>query len=323
MPDLSSTATRTQQIAFIDTHTGGEPTRIIWELPEVLQGRTLPEKLHDFRQRFDHYRRAIVCEPRGSDVMVGALVTDPIQDGSTAGVIFFNNVGYLGMCGHGSIGVAVALQHAQRIGTGRLRLDTPVGTVELELHDQHHVSVHNVPSYRYLKQVEVVLDDQLSVHGDVAWGGNWFFICEDHELDVHLDNVQALTDRAWQIRHRLKELNITGENGAEIDHIELLGAPSDPRHADGKNFVLCPGGAYDRSPCGTGTSAKIACLAADNALAPGQVYRQESIVGSRFDVSYSRLDNQQIQPVIRGSAFVNAEGRIILDPQDLFGLGIG
>ncbi len=312
----------TERIPFIDTHTGGEPTRVVLQSPKSLGGGDVLSRLSTFQDQFDDYRRAIVCEPRGSEVMVGALLTDPVSSESVSSVIFFNNVGYLGMCGHGAIGVAIALRHLGKISDGIYRLDTPVGPVQLDMPRDGKVSLQNVPSYRYRKRIPVRLPDGQTVHGDIAWGGNWFFICDDHQRKVELSQRRVLENLTLQIRDQLRSSGVTGRNGEEIDHIELIGPASDPKLACSKNFVLCPGAVYDRSPCGTGTSAKIACLAADGKLAPGVAYRQESIVGSIFEASYQVLEDGKILPTIAGTAHVSAEGNLILDSNDPFSLGI-
>lgn len=277
-------------------------------------------QLERFRREHDHLRSAVVCEPRGSDVLVGALLCEPHDASCTAGVIFFNNVGYLGMCGHGMIGFIASLAHLDRIGVGRHRIETPAGIVEAELHADGSVTVHNVPAYRARKDVAVDVPGHGRVVGDVAWGGNWFFLVSDHGLDLQLANIEALTDFSWCVRQALESAGVTGDKSAPIDHIELF-APSATAGVDSRNFVLCPGKAYDRSPCGTGTSAKIACLAADGKLAEGDVWRQESIIGSVFEASWRR-DGERILPSIRGRAYVNAQAMLLLDENDPFVWGI-
>jgi 4-hydroxyproline epimerase len=280
----------------------------------------LTEKLAVLRDRHDTFRSAVVNEPRGSDVMVGAILCEPTDAACAAGVIFFNNVGYLGMCGHGTIGVAVALAHLGKITLGSHKLETPVGVVSITLDDPNHVALDNVPSCRTAKAVAVDVPGFGRYKGDVAWGGNWFFLVQDHGETLDLAHVERLTEVTWRIRQALTAQGITGTGGAEIDHIELFGPPSVPG-ADSKNFVLCPGKAYDRSPCGTGTSAKLACLVADGKLGPGQLWRQESLIGSVFEGSV-RIEQDAIIPRIRGSAYVNAETTLIIDPNDPFALGI-
>jgi len=307
-------------LRVIDSHTGGEPTRVVVSGGPDLGAGPLRERVQLFRQRHDTFRSAVVNEPRGSDALVGALLCPPTDPACAAGVIFFNNVGYIGMCGHGTIGLMVTLAHLGRLGPGAYRIETPVGVVGATLEDANHVAVENVPSYRWRAGVEVEVAGHGRVTGDVAWGGNWFFLCDDHGQQLTLANLEPLTDLAWRIRQALVRQGITGRDGAEIDHIELCG-PAPAGQADSRNFVLCPGGAYDRSPCGTGTSAKLACLAADGKLAPGRPWRQQSLVGSVFEGSY-RLVDGQVLPRIRGSAHVTAEATLILDPRDPFALGI-
>jgi 4-hydroxyproline epimerase len=311
-------------LTVIDSHTGGEPTRLVTEGGPELGRGPLSERLDIFRRDFDSVRAGIVNEPRGSDVMVGALLCEPHDPSCSAGVIFFNNVGFLGMCGHGTIGLIVSLAHLGRIAPGVHRIETPVGVVEAELHADRSVSVRNVPAYRYRQGVPLDVPGLGRIHGDIAWGGNWFFLVSDHGQQLEFANVESLTETSWAIRQALEANGITGEGGALIDHIELF-AHSDKAGIDSRNFVLCPGKAYDRSPCGTGTSAKIACLAADGALEPGAKWRQESIVGSMFEAQYERgadLAPGYVRPSIRGTAHVSAEAKLIFSDDDPFAWGI-
>jgi 4-hydroxyproline epimerase len=307
-----------KKIAIIDSHTGGEPTRLIVDGGPDLGNGPLSERLARMRDRFDHVRTGTVCEPRGSDVLVGALLCEPHAADCVAGVIFFNNVGYLGMCGHGTIGLVVSLAYMGRITAGRHRIDTPVGVVTADLHPDGSVSLENVAACRARKDVSVDVASHGTVRGDVAWGGNWFFLVEDHPFDVEPSNIPALTAFAESIMAALREQGVTGTGGAVIDHVELFAASPT---ADSRNFVLCPGKAYDRSPCGTGTSAKLACLAADGKLAEGAVWRQESIIGSVFEGSYRR-GGDAIVPTIRGMAWVGAEATLLFDDTDPFARGI-
>jgi len=306
-------------ISIIDSHTGGEPTRLVIDGGPALGKGPLRERLATLRREHDQFRSAVVCEPRGSDVLVGALLCEPHEADCAAGVIFFNNVGYLGMCGHGTIGLVVTLAHMGRISAGRHRIDTPVGVVEAELHADGSVTVDNVASYRSAHRVTVDVPGHGPVTGDVAWGGNWFFLVDGHGLALDIDNIDTLTGLASRIGAALEDAGIRGDDGAVIDHIELF-APS-RTGADSQSFVLCPGKAYDRSPCGTGTSAKLACLAADGKLAEGATWRQESIIGSVFEASY-RYRGEHLVPSIRGQAWVNAEAKLILNPADPFVWGI-
>ena len=309
-----------QRVRIIDSHTGGEPTRVVVEGGPELGGGTVAERLVRFRSEFDQIRSAVVNEPRGNDAIVGALLCEPSDPTCDAGVIFFNNVGYLNMCGHGTIGLMVTLAHIGRIRHGLCRLETVCGVVEARLNPEGSVTIRNVPSYRSATHVRVDVDGYGVVFGDIAWGGNWFFLVGDPGQRIAFERVEPLTDFAWRIRQSLEEHGITGADGGEIDHIELFGPPT-VAGADSKNFVLCPGKAYDRSPCGTGTSAKLACLYADGKLKPGQVWRQESIVGSVFEGAISLVDGQLI-PEVTGFAYVNAESDLILDERDPFCYGI-
>jgi 4-hydroxyproline epimerase len=309
-----------QRVRVVDSHTGGEPTRLVVSGGPELGRGLLSERRESLQKEHDYFRSAVVNEPRGSDVMVGGLLCDPVDKTCAAGVIFFNNVGYLGMCGHGIIGLVATLAHLKRLSTGEHRIETPVGTVSAILHDNGEVTVHNVPSYRTAAKVVLDVPGFGKVCGDVAWGGNWFFLIDGHDAEVTLANIDYLTDFTWAVRQALAAAAITGAGGHEIDHIEVFG-PSQIPGVAAKNFVLCPGKAYDRSPCGTGTSAKLACLYADGKLRENQIWKQESVVGSVFEGSITVQDGK-LYPSIKGSAFVNAEADLILDQRDPFCMGI-
>ncbi|MFD2367188.1 4-hydroxyproline epimerase [Pseudoduganella sp. GCM10020061] len=306
-------------ISIIDSHTGGEPTRLVIAGGPDLGGGPLAGRVARFRSEHDRFRSAVVCEPRGSDVLVGALLCEPFAPDCVAGIIFFNNVGYLGMCGHGMIGVVASLAFLGRIGPGRHRIDTPAGVVEALLHADGSVTIDNVPARRTQHGVQVSVDGYGTVTGDVAWGGNWFFLAHAPEgMRLDVSNAEALTAYTSAIGRALQRAGITGEGGALIDHVEIF---ANTPTADSRNFVLCPGKAYDRSPCGTGTSAKVACLAADGLLAEGAVWRQESIIGSVFEAWYRR-DGDAVLPSIRGRAWVNARAELIVQDGDPFAYGI-
>jgi len=308
-----------KRIKVIDSHTGGEPTRLVIDgFPDLGHG-SMAERRALLAQRHDDWRAAAVLEPRGSDVVVGALLCKPVDPASAAGVIFFNNTGYLGMCGHGTIGLVASLAYMGLIRPGEHRIETPVGTVTATLHGDGSVSVRNVPAWRHLHQVAVEVPGHGTVRGDVAWGGNWFFLASEHGQRVASDKLEALTAYSVALREALAAQGITGAGGAEIDHIELFA--DDDAGADSRNFVLCPGKAYDRSPCGTGTSAKIACLAADGKLAPGQIWHQASIIGSRFEASYA-VEEGQVIPTLRGRAHMSAEATLLIEEGDPFAWGI-
>jgi 4-hydroxyproline epimerase len=314
------------RVQVIDSHTAGEPTRLVLEGAPELGGGSLAARAERFARDHDDFRSAVVLEPRGSDVLVGALLTPPVSPAATAGVIFFNNVGILGMCGHGTIGVIASLAHLGRIEPGEHRLDTPVGTVRARLREDGGVEVENVAAHRSRAGVEVPLAAPVAglvrVRGDVAWGGNWFFLCHDHGLPVNPSSLPQLQALATAIRTALAAAGVRGDDGAAIDHIELV-QPLPPAAGVGaRGFVLCPGDAYDRSPCGTGTSAALACAAADGRLAPGTAWRQESVIGSSFDARYRLDDAGRVIPTIVGRAFVTAETTLLFDAADPFRLGI-
>ncbi|MBC7528816.1 MAG: proline racemase family protein [Chthonomonadaceae bacterium] len=310
-----------KRIQVVDSHTGGEPTRVVVSGAPLLKGATTAEMLHDFRTHHDDFRSAVINEPRGNDILVGALLLPPTMRTHVASIIFFNNVGYLGMCGHGMIGLVTTLAHLDMISVGTHAIETPIGSIKATLHDDGSVAVRNVPAYRHTKDVRVQVEGIGEVCGDVAWGGNWFFLVSTG-VKERMDalNVDALTSVTVRIREALSSQNITGKDGAQIDHIELF-APSEREGVHSKNFVLCPGEAYDRSPCGTGTSAKLACLYSDGKLASGEIWRQESIIGSIFEGSIE-VEEEVITPTIRGKAWLTSEATLLIDESDPFATGI-
>ncbi|MDO4636652.1 MAG: proline racemase family protein [Lautropia sp.] len=307
------------KVRVVDSHTEGEPTRLVIDGIPSLGSGSIREKLRVFRDHHDEWRRALIHEPRGHDVLVGALLCEPSRKGVTCGVIFFNNKGYLGMCGHGTIGLIASLKYMKLIDAGEHVIETPVGDVSTVLHDDGSVSVRNIRSWRYRKSVPVDVPEYGVVCGDIAWGGNWFFLVDINPERISADNIDTLKIKAEAIMSSLKKQQITGEKGALIDHVEFF---SDSDNADSRNFVLCPGHEYDRSPCGTGTSAKLACLAADEALSPGEIWIQESVIGSRFRASYEHAPHGGVIPTIKGRAWVYADSTIILNDDDPFCWGI-
>ncbi|HKO20606.1 MAG TPA: proline racemase family protein [Acidobacteriaceae bacterium] len=307
---------------IIDSHTEGEPTRVVVSGGPDLGSGPLPERLTLFRSEFDAFRSGVICEPRGSEVVVGALLLDPVKSESAAAVIFFNDVGYLGMCGHGTIGLVTTLAHQNRIRPGMHLIETPVGDVSACLHPDGRVTVANVPSYRYRANVPVEVPGFGRFSGDIAWGGNWFFLIGDHPFELTPANRRELVDAAAAVRDSLRAAGITGENGEIIDHIEFFSKPHNQANSS-RNFVLCPGASFDRSPCGTGTSAKLACLYADGAMAAGEEWRQEGILGTVFTGSFDVNGGGFILPKITGRAWVTSESTLIFNLDDPFSAGIG
>jgi 4-hydroxyproline epimerase len=308
-------------VQVVDSHTEGEPTRVVLAGAPDLGSGSLHEKLHRLRTEFDGFRTGVLCEPRGSDVVVGALLLEPESPASAAAVIFFNDVGYLGMCGHGTIGLVATLAHLGRIQPGPHQIETVVGTVSAVLHQDGSVTVANVPSFRYRANILVEVPNLGTVQGDIAWGGNWFFLVPNPPCDLFLRNRAELLSASTAVRIALLDQSITGPNGDHIDHIEFFSAPHNPANSS-RNFVLCPGAAFDRSPCGTGTSAKLACLAADGKLAPGATWRQEGMLGTVFEGSYTPATDGQIHPKIRGRAWITAESTLHFASSDPFREGI-
>ena len=316
---MSTGAWYPESMQVVDSHTEGEPTRVVvsgWPQPA---GATMVERRESLRREFDHLRRAVVLEPRGHDAVVGALLTPPVSAGAATGVIFFNDASYLGMCGHGLIGVVRTLEHLGRLRGGSVTVDTPAGTVRAELRADGAVTIENVPAYRHAADVTVEVPDVGAVRGDVAYGGNWFFLTELASPPVDAAHMDALMRTTTRIRDALRDRGVRGPGGAEIDHIELYGAPT-RAEADSKNFVLCPGSAYDRSPCGTGTSAKLAVLHARGDLALGEEWVQESITGSTFTGWLTERDGALV-PHIRGRAFITADATLRFDAGDPFRSG--
>jgi 4-hydroxyproline epimerase len=307
-------------LQVIDSHTGGEPTRVVVEGVPSLGSGDMIARRDALRQQADWVRTSLILEPRGAQWMVGAVLQEPTDPNCTAGVIFFDNAGYIGMCGHGMIGVVTTLAYMQRIEPGAHRFETPAGLVNVELDRDGSVSIENVVSYRLEKQFSIEVPECGVVTGDIAYGGNWFFSEALEQLD--LAQIEQYAQRTKRIMHALRVQGVRGNHSETIDHVQLIGPPSDRSKADARSFVLCPGGEYDRSPCGTGTSAKLACLAADGVLEPGDIWRQESILGSVFAASY-RQSEAGIVPTISGRAFVTGETTIVFDPQDPFRYGIG
>ncbi|MBO9463397.1 proline racemase family protein [Labrenzia sp. R5_0] len=305
----------------IDSHTAGEPTRVVLDGGPDLGSGTLAERAARLEAEHLDFCASVVLEPRGHDAIIGALLVPPSDPDCVAGVIYFNNLQNLGMCGHATIGLGVTLAHLGRIGPGRHKFETPVGVVEIDLIDANTVSVVNIESYRLAKDVTVEVEGIGPVTGDVAWGGNWFFLVKNSPVALTGANIRPLTDLTLKIRDALEKAGVTGKDGAWIDHIELFGPAEDPS-AQSRNFVLCPGGAYDRSPCGTGCSAKLACLAADGALAPDEDYLQESVIGSTYKISYQPGPGGGVIPTITGQAFVTSDANLIFNPADPYRAGI-
>ncbi len=305
----------------IDSHTGGEPTRVILDGgPDLGQG-PLSDRAHRLAKDHTAFYRSVLLEPRGQPAMVGALLVEPVDPECATGVIYFDADTVLGMCGHGTIGLAVTLAHLGRIGIGTHRIETPAGVVDVTLSDPNTVTVTNIESHRVHRAVSVTVEGLGTVTGDVAYGGNWFFIVDPSPIPVGPGSIRRLTDAAMAIREATEANGIGGEEGQPIDHVIFQDA-SPKEHVHSRNFVLCPDDTYDRSPCGTGSSARLACLAAEGRLSPGQEIVQESVIGSSYRLSYRPGANGGVVPSITGQAWVTAESRLFFDEADSFRDGI-
>jgi 4-hydroxyproline epimerase len=309
-----------RRVRVVDSHTAGEPTRVVVDGGPDLGDGPIAVRRDRFRSEHDAFRRALVSEPRGSEIVVGALLLPPADPAHTTGLIFFNNAGYLGMCGHGTIGVVTTLAYLGRLDGRPVSIDTPVGTVDAQMQADGRVSFRNVPSYRTRAGAEVDVPGYGRVVGDVAWGGNWFFLTDHAPVELSSPRVGELTAYTEAVRGALTRAGITGENGTPIDHIEVSG-PAERTENDGRNFVLCPGGAYDRSPCGTGTSAKVAALVADGRLVPGTPWRQEGILGTVFE-AVAEPAPRGVVVRITGAAYLTADAQLLLDERDPLCYGV-
>jgi 4-hydroxyproline epimerase len=305
--------TSLRMMRVIDSHTAAQPTRVIVDGAPDLGTGSLAERRDRFRSHFDRFRTAVVGEPRGSDTLVGAILCKASDPSCAEGVILFDSAGYLDMSVHGMMGLAVTLDYIGRMGIGEERIETPAGAVTIGLHQNGDVTVRNVPSYRFQKDVSVTVDGTTFV-GDVAWGGSWTFLVSDFREELSVVRADRLTEVARSIRRALARNRITGSGDEEITDIALFG-PAQRRDANSRNFVLRSGKTYRRSPSGTATSAKLACLHEDGKLAEGQTWRQESIIGTVFEGTVKVIDGKTY-PTIRSQAHLIAESVLIVDERD-------
>jgi 4-hydroxyproline epimerase len=311
-------------ICVVDSHTIGEPTRLVLDDAFVagldLGTGSVFSRREVFRSRYDDVRRALVTDPRGVEAMVGVILVPPADPTCDLGAFYFNRVGYLDMCGHATIGLAVSLGHTGRITPGPFRMETPAGVVGVEWHGGSDASFQSVTPRRIHRGLSIRCPDGSIVTGDVATSGLWFFICRDHGLPVVPEAIPQLLERSWAIRRSLGAAGVTGDTGEVIDHIVLMGPPLDPANS-ARNFVLCPDGAFDRSPCGTATSALVGCLHEDVQLAEGAVWRQESILGGLYEASV-RTQAGVLVPTVRGRAWITAEATLQFSADDPYRAGL-
>jgi 4-hydroxyproline epimerase len=308
-----------RQIHVVDSHTGGEPTRVVVSGGPDLGDGPLVRRAERLEREFAGFRSGLVGEPRGTEALVAAVLGPPETPSSRAGVVYFDRAGVLGMCGHGTIGLVATLAHEGRLAPGPATLDTPVGPVRTELHADGSVSVENVAAHRTVVDRSVRLDAETTVVGDVVWGGNWFFVVDPSPIPLVAARIPELLAFTRRVRDALARDGIRGEDGAPISHV-FLNAPG-TSGASGRDFVLCPSDTYDRSPCGTGTSALLAVLQARGKLGAGEPWVEESITGSRFVATFA-MDGTRVRPTIRGSAFVTGVTDLEFDDADPFREGI-
>jgi proline racemase len=323
-----------QVLQAVDSHTAGEPTRIVTGGLPPVAGATMAEKRAALRIRHDALRRALVHEPRGHDAIVVAYLVPPCHPDAHAGVVFCNDVGYLGMCGHGAIGVATVL-----VGMGmvpaqepetRVVLDTPAGLVPCRVAVSNGraraVTITNVPSFQFRQRAIAAVPGFGKVAADIAWGGNWFAFVEAAQLGLHVDkaHLPQLLPAAIAVREALAANGVRGvhpESGEEqlVDHVKLFDALEGPTPG-ARAMTLCPGTAYDRSPCGTGTSAKLAVLHSKGELGVGEWFTSESVIGTRFRARIAATTQvgqfAAIVPEIEGAAYVTGLQTFVLDPED-------
>lgn len=327
-------------IQAIDSHTAGEPTRVVTGGLPAIRGATMADKRAGLQRAHDHLRRALVLEPRGHDAIVLAYLLSPCRAGADLGVVFANDAGYLGMCGHGAIGVATVAVATGMVAAQEpvteLVLDTPAGAVACRVAVDGgrptSVTITNVPSFLFRQRVVVPVHGFGKVAADVAYGGNWFAFVEADQLGlmVEKNHLPVLMQAATAIREALVREGVRGrhpdrDDDEIIDHVKLF-APLDGPTPGARALTLCPGAAYDRSPCGTGTSAKLAVLHAKGELATGEWFRSQSVLGTEFRARVvSTTDvggNPAVVPEIEGSAWITGFATFVVDPDDPCAFGL-
>ncbi|KFN14230.1 MULTISPECIES: proline racemase family protein [Bacillus] len=324
---------RSQRVfTTIDTHTGGNPTRtLISGLPKLI-GENMAEKMLHMKKEYDWIRKLLMNEPRGHDVMSGALLTDPCHPEADIGVIYIETGGYLPMCGHDTIGVCTALVESGLIPVYEpitsLKLDTPAGLVEVDISVQDskakEVSFCNIPAF-LLKSISVHVEGIGNVDVDIAYGGNFYAIIDGEALGLELvpENASTIIDKAIQIRNTINEkFEVIHPQYSFIKGVTHIEFYTDPTHetAHVKNTVVVPPGGIDRSPCGTGTSAKLAVLYANKKITMQEEFVHESIVGSLFKGSV--IDTTYVENIeavvtkITGSAWLMGMHRFFYNEED-------
>jgi 4-hydroxyproline epimerase len=321
----------------IDGHTCGNPVRLVAGGGPNLSGATMMEKRAHFLEEFDWIRHGLMFEPRGHDMMSGSILYPPTRPDCDVAVLFIETSGCLFMCGHGTIGtVTMALEHGLVTPKtpGVLRLDTPAGLVIAEYRQEgryvEEVRITNVPSFLYKEALEVECPDLGVLTVDVAYGGNFYAIVDPQKNYRDMADHTALDFIKWSpvLRQRLNETYsfVHPENPAinRLSHLLWTGKPTQP-HADARNAVFYGEKAIDRSPCGTGTSSRMAQLFAKGQLKVGDDFAHESIIGSVFKGRVQRevevAGTRGIVPSVAGWARMTGHNTIFIDDRDPFAHG--
>ncbi|MDO4987691.1 MAG: proline racemase family protein [Synergistes sp.] len=323
-------------VTCIETHTEGEPTRtILSDFPKI-PGHTMEEKMLYMMRHHDHLRKGICFEPRGNDVMSGTIVTEPCDPRADFGVLYYEVGGWMPMCGHDTIGVSTAL-----IESGLLKavepytyatLDTPSGLVKVKIEVKDgvakSVTFKNAPAFVMNRGVTVKVPDYGDITLDIAYGGNVFAVLPAAAMGLTLEmkNSKEIVAKGSYLRRfineqiKIKHPYLKTIN--KVTHIQFYQGGDRELGADIKNAVVIPPAAIDRSPCGTGTSARLALLHAEGKLAVGEEFVHESLIGSLF---FCKIIEETevcgipaVVPEIRGRAWVIGKSTILFDPEDPF-----
>jgi len=321
----------------IDSHTAGHPTRIVvGGLPKV-RGGSVAQKRDYIKSKMDYIRTLLCNEPRGHSCMYGAFLVEPSSEDADFGVIFFSTASYDDMCGHGTIGVATVLTEMNMVRreepTTEVTFETPAGLVRVETKvvggKVKSVSFVNVPAFLYKKDISIDVPGYGEVKGDVAFGGNWFFYVNAKEIGVRVrsENVDALARAGIAIKNEFnKEFDLVHPTNPNISRkllaTSIIDIPVKNKNADQNNIVV-EGKWVDRSPCGTGTSGRMAVLFAKNKLGLNEDFVNESITGETFRgrlIGETKVgEYPAVVPEITGNAYITGFNHIILDPDDPFG----
>jgi len=322
-----------KSIHAIDSHTMGESTRIIISGMPIIPGKTMAEKKEYLEKNLDYLRTAVMHEPRGHKDMFGSIITSTTSPEADLGIIFMDGGGYLNMCGHGSIGAATVAVETGMVEVHEpitnIVLEAPAGLVKAQVKVEHgkakEVSVVNVPSFLYKRDLQVEVPDIGKVTFDISFGGSFFALVKDSELKVQIEpkNANIISERAMKLRDIInKEIKVQHPTQPHIKTVDLVEVYGDPKSQDAnyQNVVIFGSGQVDRSPCGTGTCAKMAALYAKGELKINEVFVYESIINTKFKgrVLEETLvgEFKAIIPEITGSAFITGFNHFVIDEDD-------